>query len=223
MSDLVQRLRQVGAHHWYEHDGSAFCYRCRTFAADWKQRPSTPCQPDVLMAEAADEIERLRTTADSAEAAMRTLSQGWRAHCEQAERERDEARAEIERLRKEKATDAWHTGWQEAVRRMQEAERERDEYVSAVKEYFDAIVNHGLARERTRAANDRADHLYSAWARKPTDELAQRREENLKQCLAARDAQSLARHREEAAREALGALLIATTIGSHGSGEVRSE
>ena len=41
---------------------------------------------------------------------------------------------EIERLRAEKATDAWHTGWQEAVRRMQQAERQLAEAVALLRE-----------------------------------------------------------------------------------------
>ena len=55
-----------------------------------------------------DEIERLRTEVCRLKEALFDLT-----------RERDE-------LRQEKATDAWYTGWQEAVRRMQQAERERD-------------------------------------------------------------------------------------------------
>ena len=94
MSDLVERLRQVGAHHWYEHDGSAFCFRCRTFAADWNNRPSTPCQPDALMTEAADEIERLRAALEGEQATSHARQEAYEASREreeQAERERGEA------------------------------------------------------------------------------------------------------------------------------------
>ena len=59
--------------------------------------------------EAEREIERLRTEVCRLKEALFDLT-----------RERDE-------LRQEKATDAWYTGWQEAVRRMQQAERERDD------------------------------------------------------------------------------------------------
>ena len=67
---------------------------------------------------------------DEAVSALRTS----RALSAIAQRERDEARAEIERLRAEKATDAWHTGWQEAVRRMQQAERQLAEAVALLRE-----------------------------------------------------------------------------------------
>ena len=146
--------------------------------------------------------------------------------------QRDEAKREIEQLRtevcrlKEALFDL--TRERDEYRSQRNAViRERDKYVSAVKEYFDAIVNHGLARERVRAANDRADHLYSAWKHEPTEELSQRRKENMTQCLMAADAASKALHREEMAREALGALLTTTAVGSSGDaalgGEVRGE
>ena len=174
----------------------------------------------------------------------------WELRCEQAERERDEARRlrqeeyAIATARLQQALDAattlarerdeWRASAAGYGSDAEQYKHERDEarqslasYVGAVKEYFDSIVNHGLACERVRAANDRADHLYSAWKREPTEELSQRRKENLTQCLMAADAASEARHREEMAREALGALLTTTAVGSSGDaalgGEVRGE
>ena len=95
---------------------------------------------------ATDEIERLR-------AKHAARHRGAEEEIAAAQQERDEARRlrqeeyeiatvrlqqaldaattlarERDELRQEKATDAWHTGWQEAVWRMQQAERERDDW-----------------------------------------------------------------------------------------------
>lgn len=72
-----------------------------------------------------DCLQRAERERDEARAAIlepggwEAMYKGQRDRADKAERERDE-------LRQEKATDAWHTGWQEAVRRMQQAERDRD-------------------------------------------------------------------------------------------------
>lgn len=80
------------------------------------------CRDATKLAEQKDEIARLRAERDDARAEierLRTEVCRLKEALFDLTRERDE-------LRQEKATDAWYTGWQEAVRRMQQAERERD-------------------------------------------------------------------------------------------------
>ena len=80
-----------------------------------------------------DEIERLRTEVCRLKEALFDLT-----------RERDE-------LRQEKATDAWYTGWQEAVRRMQQAERERDYWHTLADARSAEIVSVMGERDEVRA------------------------------------------------------------------------
>ena len=98
---------------------------------------------------------RIKPTGRSEAAIRPPLRDGEAQDTGTTSAERDDARAEIERLRtevcrlkealfdltrerdelrQEKATDAWYTGWQEAVRRMQQAERERDELRALLRE-----------------------------------------------------------------------------------------
>ena len=104
-----------------------------------------------------DEARRLRQ--EEYEIATVRLQQALDAATTLA-RERDE-------LRQEKATDAWYTGWQEAVRRMQQAERERDELRALLQDTVPKLIPvvrmpnieysadaHNAARDRLRGALD---------------------------------------------------------------------
>ena len=90
-----------------------------------------------------DEIERLRTEVCRLKEALFDLT-----------RERDE-------LRQEKATDAWYTGWQEAVRRMQQAERERDEARAEI-ERLQADVRRCAGHELADLVDDLREQLQEA-------------------------------------------------------------
>ena len=98
-------------------------------------------------------------------------------------------------LQQEKATDAWHTGWKEAVKRMNEAERETARLRERVKDYQDAVT--------------RRDEIISALQ----GELAEEKRENLRlqghkaEYAEYRQLTQQAYGERDAAREALGTVL----------------
>lgn len=101
-------------------------------------------------------------------------------------------------------------GAREEIARLQ---RELNVYVSAVKEFVEADANCTITHDWLKAANDRADTLYTQCQRTPTEELQQRRRENLDECLRLMDVHSSERRRKAAARATLRAILADTALG----------
>lgn len=195
MSDLTQRLRERADGD--DLDGSDFqlfaaaadALDSRDAERDDLQARLDQCFADKYALEA--ENARLRAEADQAVTNMRNgirmaavdaklrvdeakHSEDFAARAMNAENDRHIARiveleAENARLREEKATDAWHTGWQEAVRRMQEAEAALAQERAGCKAPFASNdhptcseqtcvirCRHALAAERERAGSAEA-------------------------------------------------------------------
>jgi uncharacterized coiled-coil DUF342 family protein len=68
--------------------------------------------------------------------------------------ENDRLRAQIEQLQREKATDAWHTGWQQAVKERDEARRECDQWREKWNATLDREARRNAEIFQLKAANN---------------------------------------------------------------------